>query len=127
MPDPIGPQAFLNLCEMSIDNKYELEALGELLQEKGIVRKGLDWASQHRRNPRGSNRKSDRPSAVRRSDRFFGCLCVESSHWPAFNVADSTISVGVVCLIIHFAFERKDAPLPAPDTPPRQAIALDPQ
>ena len=43
---------------------------------------------------------------------------VESYHWPAFNVADSAISVGVVCLIIHFAFERKDAPLPAPDTPP---------
>ena len=41
MPDPIGPQAFLNLCEMSIDNKYELEALGELLQEKGIVREGI--------------------------------------------------------------------------------------
>ena len=41
-----------------------------------------------------------------------------SYHWPAFNVADSAISVGVVCLIIHFAFERKDAPLPAPDTPP---------
>jgi len=39
-------------------------------------------------------------------------------HWPAFNVADSAISVGVVCLIIHFAFERKEAPLPAPDTPP---------
>ena len=39
-------------------------------------------------------------------------------QWPAFNVADSAISVGVVCLIIHFAFERKDAPLPAPDTPP---------
>ena len=43
---------------------------------------------------------------------------VESYHWPAFNVADSAISVGVVCLIIHFAFERKDVPLPAPDTPP---------
>ena len=43
---------------------------------------------------------------------------VESYHWPAFNVADSAISVGVVCLIIHFALERKDAPLPAPETPP---------
>jgi signal peptidase II len=43
---------------------------------------------------------------------------VESYHWPAFNVADSAISVGVVCLIIHFAFERKETSLPAPDTPP---------
>jgi signal peptidase II len=43
---------------------------------------------------------------------------VESYHWPAFNVADSAISVGVVCLIIHFAFERKDAPLTAPESPP---------
>lgn len=43
---------------------------------------------------------------------------VESYHWPAFNVADSAISVGVVCLIIHFALERKESPLPAPETPP---------
>lgn len=42
----------------------------------------------------------------------------ETYHWPAFNVADSAISVGVVCLIIHFAFERKDAPMTAPETPP---------
>ena len=42
---------------------------------------------------------------------------IESYHWPAFNVADSAISVGVVCLIIHFAFERKDEPLPAPESP----------
>jgi len=43
---------------------------------------------------------------------------VESYHWPAFNVADSAISVGVVCLILHFTFERKDAPLAAPESPP---------
>lgn len=43
---------------------------------------------------------------------------VESYHWPAFNVADSAISVGVVCLIIHFAFERKETTLPAPQPPP---------
>lgn len=35
---------------------------------------------------------------------------VDSYHWPAFNVADSAISVGVVFLIIHFAFEKKEAP-----------------
>lgn len=39
-------------------------------------------------------------------------------HWPAFNVADSAISVGVVCLILHFLFERKEAPLPEPDRHP---------
>ena len=43
---------------------------------------------------------------------------VESYHWPAFNVADSAITVGVACLIIHFAFERKEAVLQAPDIPP---------
>jgi signal peptidase II len=32
---------------------------------------------------------------------------VNSYHWPAFNVADSAISVGVAFLIIHFAFEKK--------------------
>jgi hypothetical protein len=26
MPDPIDPQAFLNLCDMSIDSMYELAA-----------------------------------------------------------------------------------------------------
>lgn len=39
MPDPIDSQAFLKLCEMSIDNMYELEALGELLEEKGFINK----------------------------------------------------------------------------------------
>ena len=43
---------------------------------------------------------------------------VESYHWPAFNVADSAITVGVACLIIHFAFERKETALPAPEIPP---------
>src|SRR5512147_246372 len=46
---------------------------------------------------------------------------VESYHWPAFNVADSAISVGVVCLIIHFAFERKETTLPAP-APPSSSV-----
>ena len=31
-------------------------------------------------------------------------------HWPAFNVADSAITVGVVFLIIHFAFEKRAEP-----------------
>jgi len=43
---------------------------------------------------------------------------IEAYHWPAFNVADSAISVGVFCLIIHFAFERKDAPISVTETPP---------
>ncbi|NGZ03848.1 MAG: signal peptidase II [Nitrospira sp. WS238] len=32
---------------------------------------------------------------------------IETYHWPAFNVADSAITVGVIFLIIHFAFEKK--------------------
>lgn len=43
---------------------------------------------------------------------------VNSYHWPAFNVADSAISVGVVFLIIHFAFEKKDLPLLPQELPP---------
>lgn len=34
---------------------------------------------------------------------------VETYHWPAFNVADAAISVGVCFLIVHFAIEKKDA------------------
>ena len=47
MTDPIDAQAFLNLCNMSIDNMYELEALGELLEQKGLITKQeiLDLAS----------------------------------------------------------------------------------
>ena len=37
---------------------------------------------------------------------------VDHYHWPAFNVADSAITVGVIFLIIHFAFEKKDPALP---------------
>lgn len=33
---------------------------------------------------------------------------VQSYHWPAFNVADAAISVGVCFLIFHFAFEKKE-------------------
>lgn len=46
---------------------------------------------------------------------------IESYHWPAFNVADSAISVGVVCLILHFALERKETALPAPESPSSSA------
>lgn len=35
---------------------------------------------------------------------------VENYHWPAFNVADSAITVGVIFLIIHFAFEKHPDP-----------------
>ena len=32
---------------------------------------------------------------------------VNGYHWPAFNVADAAISVGVFFLILHFALEKK--------------------
>jgi signal peptidase II len=37
---------------------------------------------------------------------------IEAYHWPAFNVADSTITVGVIFLILHFAFEKQKEPEP---------------
>ena len=39
MPDPIDRKAFVDLCEMSMDNMYELAALGELLEQKGLITK----------------------------------------------------------------------------------------
>jgi signal peptidase II len=39
---------------------------------------------------------------------------IDTYHWPAFNVADSAITVGVIFLIIHFAFEKKEHPPAAP-------------
>jgi predicted nucleic acid-binding protein len=39
MPDPKDHQAFLNLCEMAIDNMYDLAAIGELLEQKGVLTK----------------------------------------------------------------------------------------
>ena len=32
-------------------------------------------------------------------------------HWPAFNVADSAITVGVVIIILESLFERKKKPI----------------
>ena len=37
---------------------------------------------------------------------------IEPYHWPAFNVADSAITVGVLFLILHFAFEKQKEPEP---------------
>ncbi len=39
MSDAVDPQAFLNLCDMSIDSMYELDAIGELLEKKGLITK----------------------------------------------------------------------------------------
>ena len=37
-------------------------------------------------------------------------FCIGSYHWPAFNVADSAICIGVCILVISFLFRK---PLPA--------------
>lgn len=34
---------------------------------------------------------------------------INGYHWPAFNVADAAISVGVFFLVLHFALDRKEA------------------
>jgi hypothetical protein len=39
MSDPIDPQGYLNLVEMTIDSMYELEAIGELLEQRGVMTK----------------------------------------------------------------------------------------
>ncbi len=33
---------------------------------------------------------------------------IKDYHWPAFNVADSAITVGVLILVIHFLKQEKD-------------------
>lgn len=45
---------------------------------------------------------------------------IENYHWPAFNVADSAITVGVIFLIIHFMFEKQDVSPASPEAPPVQ-------
>ncbi len=39
MSDPVDPKAFLTLVELAIANMYELEAIGELLEQKGVMTK----------------------------------------------------------------------------------------
>ena len=39
MPDPVDPKAFLTLVELAIANMYEVEAIGELLEQKGVMTK----------------------------------------------------------------------------------------
>ncbi len=45
---------------------------------------------------------------------------VKAYHWPAFNVADAAITVGVIFLILHFSFENKhpSEPVPQPSSDP---------
>lgn len=42
---------------------------------------------------------------------------LEGYHWPAFNVADAAISVGVFILILHFAMEKKEDAGPVTEQP----------
>ena len=44
---------------------------------------------------------------------------INGYHWPAFNVADSAISVGVVSLLLLFAFEKRK-----PDLTPQEDSQL---
>ena len=44
---------------------------------------------------------------------------IDTYHWPAFNVADSAITVGVIFLILHFAFEKQKEPEPLLQEDPR--------
>lgn len=43
---------------------------------------------------------------------------VSGYHWPAFNIADSAISVGVASLLILFALDKKKAESPPESNPP---------
>jgi signal peptidase II len=42
---------------------------------------------------------------------------VNGYHWPAFNVADAAISVGVFFLILHFAMDKKEEAASAIEQP----------
>lgn len=42
---------------------------------------------------------------------------LDAYHWPAFNIADAAISVGVFFLILHFTFEKKEQASPVPEQP----------
>jgi len=42
---------------------------------------------------------------------------ISGYHWPAFNVADSAISIGVVSLLIIFALEKKKEKPPSETVP----------
>jgi signal peptidase II len=37
---------------------------------------------------------------------------IDTYHWPAFNVADSAITIGVIFLVLHFALEKQKEPEP---------------
>ncbi len=40
---------------------------------------------------------------------------VNAYHWPAFNVADAAITVGVVFLVLHYMLEKKPDEEPWPE------------
>ena len=48
---------------------------------------------------------------------------INGYHWPAFNVADTAISVGVCSLFILFAFEKRKPSLAAEDHPQKLPLS----
>ncbi len=124
-PDPIDPQAFLKLCEMSIHNMYELEALGELLRKRELSER--DWIGQVSISGILGGAIGNLIDRLRFGEVIdFLDVYVESYHWPAFNVADSYDERRRRLPDHSLRVRTEDAPLPL-EYSFRQVIELDPQ
>ena len=74
MSDPVDPKTLLTLVEMSIDNTYELAALGELLEQKGVMTKDeiITLAKElKRKTPPAESRTASTPDPSQQ--RFTDC------------------------------------------------------
>ena len=110
MSDPIDPKAYLNLVEMTIDSMYELEAIGELLEQKGVMTKEeiIALAKDLKRKKLTAEARTAAPTDTPAQQRFtdtdnavigdHGC---HSSTWPlgspshdAFSPNHSVVGMG---------------------------------
>jgi hypothetical protein len=97
MSDPIDPQGYLNLVEMTIDSMYELEAIGELLQQRGVMTKAEIIAL-------AKDLKRKTPPTERRT-----ATTIDIPSQPRFTDTDNAVIEEIMAVILQHGLSADQA------------------